>query len=148
MTTTIAPAADRPAAGTILRVLVALVLATPTTVLAGDPTSVLITQSLPDIQGRVATVLTVQYGPGTASDAHQHPGSVFGYVLEGTMVCQLEGEKAVTYSAGQSWYEPPGQAHVVLRNASREASAKILLFILAQEGEALRSPVTLSDSGK
>ncbi|BFU96417.1 MAG: hypothetical protein NTNFB02_31390 [Nitrospira sp.] len=108
----------------------------------------LIQQSLPDIQGKVATVLTVQYAPGTASDAHQHPGSVFGYVLEGAMVSQLEGEKPVTYSAGQSWYEPPGQPHVVLRNASREVPAKILLFILAQEGEALKSPVTLSDSGK
>lgn len=146
--TTGAPAADRSATGTMIWVLVALVLAVPTTVPAGDPTSMLITQSLPDIEGRVATVLTVQYAPGTASDAHQHPGSVFGYVLEGTMVSQLEGEKPVTYNAGQSWYEPPGQAHVVLRNASREAPAKILLFILAQEGEALKSPVTLSNSGK
>lgn len=145
---TVASPAGRPAAGTMIRALLALALALPATVCAGDPTSMLIQQNLPDIQGKVATVLTVHYAPGTASDAHQHPGSVFGYVLEGAVVSQLEGEKPATYIAGQSWYEPPGQAHPVLRNASREEPAKILLFILTQEGEPLKSPVKLRDGGK
>jgi len=141
-------AAGRPAVRTICWALAALVLTAPLAARAGDPTSILIKQGLPDIEGRVATVLTVHYAPGTASDPHQHPGSVFGYVLEGAMVSQLDGEKPVTYTAGQSWYEPPGQTHVVLRNASHEESAKILLFILTQEGEPLKSPAKRSDGGK
>jgi len=140
--------AERPAAGMMILALLALVLAIPTMVFAGSPTSMLIQQNLPDLQGKVGTVLTVQYAPGTASDRHQHPGSVFGYVLEGAIVSQLDGEKPVTYTAGQSWYEPPGQPHLVLRNASREETAKILLFILTQEGEALKEPVKPSDNGK
>jgi len=148
MMITVESTPERPVAGvTILAVLV-LALVIPSALFAGSPTSLLIRQDLPDLPGKVATVLTVQYAPGTASDAHQHPGSVFAYVLEGAVVSQLEGEKPVTYTAGQSWYEPPGQAHVVLRNASREETAKILVFILTQEGEELKSPVKLSDVGK
>src|SRR5690348_4356830 len=68
---------------------------------AEDPTSILMKQSLPDMPGKVLTVLTVYYTPGTASDPHVHPGSVVAYVLEGSIVSQLEGEKSVTYNKGQ-----------------------------------------------
>ena len=47
------------------------------TVSAEDKVSVLMKQSLADMAGKVATVLTVDYAPGAASDAHVHPGSVF-----------------------------------------------------------------------
>src|SRR5262249_10561977 len=141
MMITVESTPERPVAGvTILAVLV-LALVLPSVVFAGSPTSMLIQQNLPDLQGKVAAALPVQDATGTASDAHQHPGSVFAYGLEGAVVSQLEGEKPVTYTAGQSWYEPPGQAHVVLRNASRDETAKILVFILTQEGEELKSPV-------
>jgi len=140
--------AERPVAWTMILACLVLALTIPAAVFAASPTSILIQQNLPDIEGKVVTVLTVQYAPGTASDPHQHPGSAFGYVLEGAVVSQLEGEKSVTYIAGQSWYEPPGQAHLVLRNASREEPAKVIFFILTQEGEPLKSPVKLSDGGK
>jgi quercetin dioxygenase-like cupin family protein len=65
-------------------------------VLAEDTVSVLMKQSLADMAGKVATVLTVDYTPGAASDPHVHPGSVFAYVLEGTVVTQLEGEQPMT----------------------------------------------------
>ena len=63
--------------------------------LAGDSVSVLMKQPLADMAGKVATVLTVDYAPGAASDPHVHPGSVFAYVLEGTVVTQLEGEQPI-----------------------------------------------------
>ncbi len=62
--------------------------------LAEDNVSVLMKQSLADMAGKVATVLTVDYAPGAVSDAHVHPGSVFAYVLEGSVVSQVEGEQA------------------------------------------------------
>ena len=43
-------------------------------VLAGDSVSVLMKQSLADMAGKVATVLTVDYAPGAASDPHVHQG--------------------------------------------------------------------------
>jgi quercetin dioxygenase-like cupin family protein len=117
-------------------------------VLAGDSVSVLMKQSLADMAGKVATVLTVDYVPGAASDPHVHPGSVFAYVLEGTVVTQLEGEQPMTYSKGQSWYESPKKPHVVSKNASVTESAKLLVLLLSQEGEALKLPVKIPDSGK
>lgn len=118
------------------------------TVLAGDSVSVLMKQPLADIAGKVATMLTVAYAPGAASDPHVHPGSVFAYVLEGTVVTQLEGEQPVTYTKGQSWYESPKTPHMVSRNASVTEPAKLLVLLLSQEGEALKVPVNAPDSGK
>lgn len=112
-----------------------------TTALAEDSVSVLMKQPLADMAGKVATVLTVDYAPGAASDPHVHPGSVFAYVLEGTVVTQLEGEQPMTYTKGQSWYESPKNPHVVSRNASRTEPAKILVLRLSQAGEAIKLPV-------
>jgi quercetin dioxygenase-like cupin family protein len=119
-----------------------------TAVLAGDTASVLIKQSLPDMAGKVATVLTVDYTPGAVSDPHVHPGSVFAYVVEGAVVSQLEGEQPVTYTKGQSWYEPPKKPHLVSKNASQTEPAKLLVFLLSQEGEAIKAPVKSPGSGK
>jgi quercetin dioxygenase-like cupin family protein len=118
------------------------------TVLAEDSVSVLMKQPLADMAGKVATVLTVDYAPGVASDAHVHPGSVFAYVLEGTVITQLEGEQPMTYTKGQSWYESPKNPHLVSRNASVTGPAKLLVLLLSQEGEALKVPVNAPDSGR
>jgi len=118
------------------------------TVLAEDAVSVLMTQKLVDMAGKQATVLTVDYAPGAASDPHVHPGSVFAYVLEGTVVTQLEGEKSMTYTQGQSWYESPKTPHLVSKNASGTEPAKLLVFLLSQEGEAIKVPVKPRNGGK
>ncbi|HYA35783.1 MAG TPA: hypothetical protein VEF03_09185, partial [Candidatus Binataceae bacterium] len=39
--------------------------------------------ALADFPGHKAVVVKVDYAPGTASSAHHHAGSVFGYVLDG-----------------------------------------------------------------
>jgi quercetin dioxygenase-like cupin family protein len=109
--------------------------------LAEDSVSVLMKQPLADMAGKVATMLTVDYTPGAASDPHVHPGSVFAYVLEGTVVTQVEGEQPMTYAKGQNWYESPKKPHVVSRNASVTEPAKLLVLLLSQEGEALKVPV-------
>ena len=116
--------------------------------LAEDSVSVLMNQPLADMAGKVATMLTVDYAPGAASDPHVHPGSVFAYVLEGTVVTQLEGEQPMTYTKGQSWYESPKKPHVVSRNASVTGPAKLLVLLLSQVGEALKVPVTSPDNGR
>lgn len=118
------------------------------TVLAEDTVSVLMKRPLTDMAGKEATVITVDYAPGAASDPHVHPGSVFAYVLEGAVVSQLEGEEPVTYTKGQSWYESPKKPHVVSKNASRTEPAKLLVFLLSEEGESLKAPVRSPDSGK
>jgi quercetin dioxygenase-like cupin family protein len=109
--------------------------------LAEDAVSVLMKQSLTDMAGKVATVLTVDYAPGAASGPHVHPGSVFAYVLEGAVVSQLDGGEPITYTKGQSWYEAPKTPHIVSKNASKTEPAKLLVLLLSQEGEAIKAPV-------
>ena len=113
--------------------------------LAADAVSVLMKQRLADMNGKEATVQTVDYAPGAESIPHHHPGTVFAYVLEGAVVSQLEGEKPVTYTRGQSWYESPKKPHVVSKNASKTEPAKLLVFLLSQEGESLFVPMKSSD---
>ena len=120
----------------------------PGTALAEDTVSVLMKQRLADVTGKEATVITVDYAPGAASDPHVHPGSVFAYVLEGAVVSQLEGEKPVTYAKGQSWYESPKKPHVVSKNASKTEPAKLLVFLLSQEGESIKVPMKSPDKGR
>jgi quercetin dioxygenase-like cupin family protein len=110
-------------------------------VLAEDAVSVLMKQSLADMAGKVATVLTVDYPPGAASGPHVHPGSVFAYVLEGAVVSQLDDGEPITYTKGQSWYESPKKPHIVSKNASKTEPAKLLVLLLSQEGEAIKAPV-------
>lgn len=109
--------------------------------LAEDAVSVLMKQSLADMAGKVATVLTVDYAPRAASGPHVLPGSVFAYVLEGAVVSQLEGGEPITYTKGQSWYESPKKPHIVSKNASKTEPAKLLVLLLSQEGEAIKAPV-------
>jgi len=116
--------------------------------MAEDTVSVLIKQRLADMAGKEGTVITVDYAPGAASDLHFHPGSVFAYVLEGAVVSQLGGEASVTYTKGQSWYESPKIPHVVSKNASKTEPAKLLVFLLSQEGESLVLPMKSTGSGK
>lgn len=102
--------------------------------------SVLQHQSLPDLPGKLGIMATVQYAPGQASIAHEHPGSVFAYVLEGEVISQMEGEAPKTYKAGESWYEKPHAGHLVSKNASQTKPATLVVFLLANEGEAILKP--------
>lgn len=118
------------------------------TALAEDAVSVLLKERLADMAGKEGTVITVEYAPGAASDLHVHPGSVFAYVLEGAVVSQLAGGQPVTYTKGQSWYESPKIPHVVSKNASKTEAAKLLVFLVSQEGEPLVVPMKSPGKGK
>jgi quercetin dioxygenase-like cupin family protein len=96
---------------------------------------------LPDAAGKQGAMVTVTFAPGQESIPHVHPGSVFAYVLEGEIESQMEGEKPVRYKAGQSWYETPKQPHVLARNVSDTKPAKLLVWLMGDEGEALVQPV-------
>jgi quercetin dioxygenase-like cupin family protein len=97
-----------------------------------------LTQPLPENAGREVRVLTVEYPPGGASPAHHHPGAVYVYVVEGTVLCQIDNGPLVLYTAGQAWSEKPGQVHRVARNASMTKPAKLVVFFVTEPGK----PVT------
>jgi quercetin dioxygenase-like cupin family protein len=92
-------------------------------------------------EGKEATLVAVDYPPGAASVKHRHPGPVFGYVVEGAVVFQIDNGPLLTYRKGETFYEEPGHVHAVSRNASDTAPAKIIAFMVADKGAALATPV-------
>jgi len=83
------------------------------------------------------TALEVTYAPGEMDEAHRHPGFVFGYVLEGSLRFQLDGQTATIYSAGQMFYEFPGSVHRTSGNASSTQPARLLAMIFAPHDQPL-----------
>ena len=59
--------------------------------------------------GAHATTIVIEYPPGhPGSPPHRHSGPIFGYVLEGEMVFELEGEPPRVIRAGEAFWEPGG----------------------------------------
>lgn len=106
-----------------------------------EATTLLQRQSLPDIPGKQVILAEVSYKPGQASTPHRHAGSVFAYVIEGEIISQLEGQSPVTYKVGQSWYEPPRVPHLVSKNASSKRPAKLLAWLVLDEGAPPKEPL-------
>jgi quercetin dioxygenase-like cupin family protein len=95
---------------------------------------------LPDAPGKQVSMLIVEFEPGAGSSPHRHPGSTAVYVLEGSVVSEVDPGKPVTYHAGQSWYELPMHTHRIARNASKTLPAKVLAVLISDKGQALVQP--------
>ncbi len=94
--------------------------------------------ALPDIPGKVMSVVTVSYAPGAASPGHRHGSAfVYAYVLSGKVRTQVEGEPEKILGPGESWFEAPGAHHVVSANASKTEPAKFLVVFVAKDKEEL-----------
>jgi len=96
--------------------------------LAGDP-------------GKEITMITVDYPPGGSSPIHRHDAQAIVYVVEGTLVMQAKGAAPVTLRPGDTWYEGPDDVHVVSRNASAEAKARYVVFLVKAKGAPILTPV-------
>ncbi|OZI43068.1 cupin domain-containing protein [Bordetella genomosp. 4] len=101
----------------------------------------LMTKALPDFPGKEALMITVDYPPGAADPIHRHDAHAFVYVLEGSIVMQVEGEKEVTLTPGQTYYEGPNDLHTVGRNASKTKPAKFVVVLIKEQGAPALIPV-------
>src|ERR687893_2642744 len=94
----------------------------------------LVAKDLPELQGKEGVMILVEYPPGAADPVHRHNAHAFVYVLEGSIVMQLRDAAEVTLSPGQTYYEGPGDVHVVGRNASDTRPAKFIVFLVKNQG--------------
>lgn len=101
----------------------------------------LLTKELTGLAGKEGTMLTVEYAPGASSGKHRHNAHTFVYVLEGSIVMQVEGGKEMTLGPGQTFYESPADVHSVSRNASDTQPAKFLVFFVKDKGAPASVPV-------
>ena len=113
-------------------------LALPAT---GAEVAMLFKQDLADMPGKAGQLLTVEFAPGEVSAPHRHNAHTFVYVLEGSVVMQVQGGEAKTLTAGQTFYENPDDIHTVANNASDTEPAKILVFFIKDSDAPASMPV-------
>ena len=106
-------------------------------------------QPLADVPGKSMTTAIVHFPPGAFTPAHRHPGSVTAYVVSGSIRSQLDGTPPTTFSAGSTWYEPPGALHLFAENASSIESAELLaVFVTDHDCGPLVIPEPLQDGSR
>ena len=111
---------------------------------AGAPPSVkpLVQRDAPgvNLDGWQMTASEVTYPPGEASGRHRHPGFVCGYVLEGRYRFAVDGQPETVLTAGQMFFENPGDVHAVSGNASKTEQARILAIVFTKKGDPVTIP--------
>jgi quercetin dioxygenase-like cupin family protein len=100
----------------------------------------LITKDLAGSPDEQVLMYTVDFPPGFSSPVHRHNAQVYVYVLEGSVVMQVRGQKELTLRPGQSFYENPNDIHIVSRNASSTKAAKFVVFLINKKGAPLVIP--------
>jgi quercetin dioxygenase-like cupin family protein len=90
------------------------------------------------IPGRDAVMVLAEIPPGTASVRHSHPGDDLGYVVEGTIVLQVDGQPPLTLHAGDVFTTPPGRVHNA-RNVGT-TMARALDTYMVERGQAAVIP--------
>jgi quercetin dioxygenase-like cupin family protein len=123
------------------KLLLLLCLITGTAVAQETTVTPLISKELTGIPGKEATMITVQYDPGASDVIHRHNAHAFVYVLEGTVVMQVQGGEQRRLGPGQTFYEGPDDVHLVGRNASSTEPAKFLVLFVKDKGAPILIPV-------
>jgi quercetin dioxygenase-like cupin family protein len=104
-----------------------------------DRARTVMSQALPALDGDhlKAVLEEVRYGRGEASTPHSHSCAVLGYVVEGSLRTQVQGQPEMIYKAGQSFYEVPNGVHLVSANASTTEPAKFLAYFICDRDTPL-----------
>jgi quercetin dioxygenase-like cupin family protein len=126
---------------TTLVALALLCLMTGTAMAQSARVTSLMSKDLPESPGREATMIAVEYPPGSSDPIHRHNAHALVYVLEGSVVMQLKGGKQITLTPGQTFYEGPDDVHVVGRNASSTKPAKFVVVLIKDKGAPVLVPV-------
>jgi quercetin dioxygenase-like cupin family protein len=101
----------------------------------------LLSKDFAECPGKEGLMITVVYPPGASDPIHRHNAHAFVYVLEGSVVMQVNGGKEITLTPGQTFYEGPNDIHTVGRNASSTKPAKFIVFLVKDKGSPVLVPV-------
>lgn len=86
-----------------------------------------------------AMTLLVVLPPGSAgTPPHRHTGPAFGYVIEGEMVFELEGEPERVVRAGETFWEPGGDViHYSDANNRSDIPLRFLVTMICAPGQPM-----------
>jgi quercetin dioxygenase-like cupin family protein len=107
----------------------------------GAEVTTLMSKDLKDFcPGKEGVMIIVDYAPGWSDPIHRHNAFAFVYVLEGSVLMKLKGEKEVRLTPGQTFFEGPNDIHVIGRDASSTKPAKFLVFLVKNKGAPILVP--------
>ncbi|WBB62481.1 cupin domain-containing protein [Streptomyces sp. WMMC500] len=86
--------------------------------------------------GAEARTVRVTLAPGdTGAPPHRHPGPLFGYVTQGEILFELEGEAPRVLKAGDAVFEPGGDViHYQGANNLQDAQSQLVVTMFAPPG--------------
>ena len=91
------------------------------------------------IPGRETVQAVAEIDPGAQSGRHTHPGDEIGYILEGEILLEVEGQPAVRKSVGEGFLIPSGAVHNA-RNTGA-SRARVLATYVIPKGQPVATPV-------
>ena len=97
----------------------------------------LLAKDLP-IPGWVMIVNMVEIPPGVSEVRHTHPGVLSGYIAEGTLILESEGQPRTTYKVGESFHVDTGKIHQGINTGN--VPVKIVATLVAEKAKPLSSP--------
>jgi quercetin dioxygenase-like cupin family protein len=87
------------------------------------------------VPGREVIQVRVDFDPGYVAPRHTHFGEEIIYVLEGTLVYEVEGRPPTTYKAGDVLLVPAGAIHSV-KNIGSGKGAELATYVV-EKGKPL-----------
>jgi len=87
------------------------------------------------IPGREVIQVRVDFDPGYMAPRHTHFGEEIIYVIEGTLVYDVEGRPPTTYKAGDVLFVPAGAVHSV-KNVGSGNGAELATYVV-EKGKPL-----------
>jgi quercetin dioxygenase-like cupin family protein len=90
-------------------------------------------------EGAHAMTVLIQFPPGDpGTPPHRHSGPCFGYVLEGEMRFELEGEPERVIRAGETFWEPGGDViHYQDGNNRTNSWIRFLVTMMCVPGQPM-----------
>ena len=104
----------------------------------GIKRTILLRTDEPGSQTHEAVMGVAEIAPGAMAGRHRHPGIEIGYILEGSVTLEHEGEPAKQLKAGDAFKNEPG-----VHNARNTGTVpvKILAIYLVEKGKPIAEPV-------
>jgi len=90
-------------------------------------------------KGREAVQVLAEFAPGAAAGKHTHPGEEMGYILEGSLMLEVVGQKPLMLKAGDTFFVPAGVVHDG-KNVGK-GPAKVLATYVIEKGKPIATPV-------
>ncbi len=96
----------------------------------------LLKTTLAGMKGKEVNIVHFAAPPGFVGGKHFHPGHVFVYILEGSLIVEMEGDAPRKLGPGDVFQEPQGRT-MLARNLSSTQGVKLLVFQIGDEGKPL-----------